>query len=175
MSKWSTLYTGQASKSVQSPVYVLAIAHDTATIKADITAASTSFAVDDNEGFSGLIHSPVLVWDDEHFEFMETTLRTSETYYVTRGQYGTYARAFEKGRTVFSPVALFSTDTVDDTTLPMLSGLMQFPAGGGQSLDLRNGRLTTDNLSVALVSRLCCSAVTRVWHSNTTRFSIWGA
>ncbi|MCP4898883.1 MAG: hypothetical protein GY906_18075 [bacterium] len=153
MADWSKKYALASTQLSQSPVYILAIAHDTGTLKADITAASTSFGVDANEGFDALAHSPVLLWDDDGYEFMEVTDIISEDHFVMRGQYGTTARAFEKGRTVFSPRVIFSSATVDSTDLPIIGGVMRFPSGGNQACDLRNGRLTTDNLSVDVVEK----------------------
>lgn len=138
----------------QRPVYVLVVAYDSAVLHSNSSAGAGVFAIDSDEDFNPRIPSPIMVWDDDGWELSRCYKYTTggvDGAYVTRGEYGTTTRDFLKGRTIMSPQAIFSTATIDGNGLDISQGTMLMPTGGGQRCDLRNGRLTTDALSVSIL------------------------
>lgn len=149
---WSGQYIAKTEQSAQSPVYVAMIVRDSIVVNTPVTATATAVVGDSNVTIDpGPYPYKLLLYNREGWETMTGHVLTAGYIYstITRGENGTQARAFEKGSQMVSPLITFCTQTPSGTPPDMHTG-MGFPEGGGQTLDLREGTLRTDDISIEI-------------------------
>jgi len=157
MAKWSQSYTAKTEQPELAPIYALVICEDWTYARPNDTmlenavgVAETSLQLPSDGDFSAIPGDLIWLYDQQGFEVAE--IRTFDTVtqnigLLTRGQGGTTAKNFDRGAVVVKPLALFSTQAINGTTLSFTKG-MTFPSGGGQEYDLREGRTNVDDVTI---------------------------
>ncbi len=159
MAKWSSHYLTKSAEDVQRPVYTLIVCEDwtyaepgDSYLEDAVGVAETAIQLASDGDFTIENGDVLIIYDKDGFEFIVAhnwDSGTQEITVATRAQYGTYAKAFDRGAVVAKPLAYFATQPISGTTLPFTIG-MNFPTGGGQSVDMRECRTTVDDISIVV-------------------------
>ena len=172
MPNWSQRYSATAKLTQQEPVYLLMLLDHYGSINstADLGNGAFEFAIPVAYTFAEH-RGPVVLFSPDGWELTEPydwTIRATPTSLVSvfRAKYGTPQAEIGIRDSIGTVGGMFSTGPIEDTGdgLDIKAGYMSLPSGLGQSMDLVNGRLTTDAMRVDIQDRN--GVVTRLMRSN---------